>query len=183
MARIFYWTDTGNIYGVHPSELCDGVVTLDGASKNIVIPEGVTWLNVAETPDRIAWPGGGEQYSRVDSATLTLQARTDTQRPARGLAFARVIHHSLTGADAEARWNRGLTLRRKEPAIVGLFINDLRLAGNAARLGALAAIQSSWAAVTSARTIGLRGSDPEHLTQAEAERIEVAARAHGITLP
>ena len=63
MARIFYFTDTGTIYGVH----------LDG---NIEVPNGVAFIDVVEQPDKIKWlplpdgRSGTEHTSRIVGGSL-----------------------------------------------------------------------------------------------------------------
>lgn len=63
MARIFFHIATGEIYGVH-----DGVFAG-------TLPAGIDFIDVAETPDQIAWPvnafgRSGEHYARVQGGVL-----------------------------------------------------------------------------------------------------------------
>ncbi len=63
MARIFYYTATGNIYGVHPGAFSD------------TLPAGVGFIDVAEEPNLIVWPltaagNSGERFARVDAGAL-----------------------------------------------------------------------------------------------------------------
>lgn len=64
MAIIFYWKNSGLVYGVHPD--------LATAPK---LPDGVEHIEVAETPDKIAWPVplgqavGKEAWTVVDTTT------------------------------------------------------------------------------------------------------------------
>ena len=63
MARIFYRTATGDIYGVHA-----------GAFTG-TLPTGVDFIDVAEAPDQIAWPvnasgKSGEEFARVQGGVL-----------------------------------------------------------------------------------------------------------------
>lgn len=65
MTRVFYHTDTGGIYGVHP----------DG---NVDVPEGVSFIDVPEAADAVPWPAlpdgrpGSEHTSRVVDGALVL---------------------------------------------------------------------------------------------------------------
>lgn len=69
MARLFYFSDTGDIYGVHPGEPDPAEITL---------PEGVTWIDVPEAPNKIPWPSlpdgrrGSEHTSRVENGSLVV---------------------------------------------------------------------------------------------------------------
>ena len=70
MARIFFHTDTGNIYGVH-----DG--PFSGA-----LPVDIDFIDVPETPDQILWPvnadgDSGEQFARVQGGLLVARDRPD----------------------------------------------------------------------------------------------------------
>ena len=63
MARIFFHTDTGNIYGVH------------GGAFSDPLPGGVDFIDVAEAPDQVAWPinssgKSGEEFARVQGGAL-----------------------------------------------------------------------------------------------------------------
>ena len=59
MARIFYITATGRIYGVHPGAFTGS------------LPPGIDFIDVVETPDKIAWPDArGENYNKVQSGAL-----------------------------------------------------------------------------------------------------------------
>ncbi len=63
MARIFYRTATGDIYGVHSGPF--------GGE----LPAGIDFIDVAETPDQIAWPvnasgKSGEEFARVQGGVL-----------------------------------------------------------------------------------------------------------------
>ena len=61
MARIFYYTTTGDIYGVHPGDF-------DGS-----LPDDVDFIDVAGPPDRIVWPDTrGEHYCRVQGRVLVI---------------------------------------------------------------------------------------------------------------
>ena len=73
MARIFYYTATGHIYGVHPGP--------HEANPKIVLPSGVVWRDVLEAPDKILWPGGSEQTCKVDLVTRELVLRPDFPLP------------------------------------------------------------------------------------------------------
>src|SRR3990167_6357351 len=70
MARIFYWALTGIVYGVHPSS--------HESNPKIVLPDGVVWNDVPETPDRIPWPKrngttGREHWSRIVNGAIALR--------------------------------------------------------------------------------------------------------------
>ncbi len=70
MARIFYHTDTGNIFGVH-----------DGAFSG-TLPGGIDFIDVAESPDQIVWPvnaagDSGERFARVSGGVLVARERPD----------------------------------------------------------------------------------------------------------
>ncbi len=63
MARIFYRTETGSIYGVHPGAFSGS------------LPAGVSFIDVVEPPDQITWPltasgDSGERFARVDAGAL-----------------------------------------------------------------------------------------------------------------
>ena len=63
MARIFYHTPTGNIYGVHPGAFNDS------------LPADIAFIDVPEAPDQIPWPvnasgKSGEEFARVQSGVL-----------------------------------------------------------------------------------------------------------------
>ncbi len=59
MARIFYRTDTGSIYGVHPGAF------------NGALPTDLDFIDVPETPDQIAWPDArGEKFASVQGGVL-----------------------------------------------------------------------------------------------------------------
>ncbi len=65
MARIYYFSSGGKVYGVHPGPFGDNVV-----------PAGVDFIDVPEAPDQIAWPvtvlgRSGEKFTKVISNTLT----------------------------------------------------------------------------------------------------------------
>ena len=66
MATIFYWTNTGSIYGVHPD-------------NNIALPDGISFITVAQTPDKISWPVpnghsvGCEKWTKVNLTTQSLE--------------------------------------------------------------------------------------------------------------
>ena len=77
MARIFYWTETGRVYGVNPDERL---------RNGTVLPEGIAWLDVPEAPHRIPWPArdgrpGCEQWSRVVDGALVLRDDLPPVRP------------------------------------------------------------------------------------------------------
>lgn len=71
MARIFYFRDTGKIYGVHHSP--------HENNPKIQLPQNVIWIDVPETADKIRWPEiepgepGTEHSSRVNPATKALE--------------------------------------------------------------------------------------------------------------
>lgn len=72
MARIFYYSATGLIYGIHTGPHED--------NPKIKIPEGVEWLDVPEPPDQIAWPSpdggltpGDEHLSRINAGVIELR--------------------------------------------------------------------------------------------------------------
>lgn len=70
MARIFYHTDTGNIYGVHGDDFTGG------------LPAGVAFIDVAGPPDAIAWPtnsagDSSEGSARVSGGVLVVRDRPD----------------------------------------------------------------------------------------------------------
>lgn len=79
MARIFYFTGTGVIYGVHHSPHEDNL--------KIRLPKGVAWIDVPGPPDQIPWPSpdgtrpGREQWSRVNPVTKALELRKDIKIP------------------------------------------------------------------------------------------------------
>ena len=63
MARIFYHTATGDIYGVHSGSFAG------------TLPSGIDFIDVAEAPDQISWPvnssgKSGEEFARVQGGTL-----------------------------------------------------------------------------------------------------------------
>lgn len=60
MARIFYWSATGNIYGCHS----------DG---NVAVPAGIDHIDVVEASHQIVWPGGSERTARVVNGVLVLR--------------------------------------------------------------------------------------------------------------
>lgn len=69
MARIFYFPD-GAIYGVHPGPHED--------NPKIKLPDGVAWIDVPETADKIVWPPlangpGGERTTLVIDGALTVK--------------------------------------------------------------------------------------------------------------
>lgn len=69
MARIFYKTDTGEIWGVHP----------DG---NIAVPNTVSFIDVVGKPNEIQWPEiqgktGAERTSKVDLVSKVLIVREE----------------------------------------------------------------------------------------------------------
>lgn len=83
MARIFYFSDTGNVYGVH-----------SGAHESnplIRIPKGVEWVDVGGLPGRIPWPdlpngdAGSERSTRINltSKALELKDVADLPKPPR----------------------------------------------------------------------------------------------------
>ena len=75
MARIFYFNDSGDIYGVHPGAF----------SKTL--PDNVVFIDVPGSPDKIAWPSpdgvrpGSEQWTRVDLVTKELVLWADAVPP------------------------------------------------------------------------------------------------------
>lgn len=75
MARIFYFTDSGNVYGVHPG-------AFDGT-----LPDNVIFTDVLGPPDEINWPSpdgtlpGCEQWTRVNLVTKELEGRDDAIPP------------------------------------------------------------------------------------------------------
>lgn len=79
MARIFYFTATGDIYGVHHSPHED--------DPKIQLPKGVAWIDVPEPPHQIPWPSpdgkraGREQWSRVNPVTKALELRRGIKIP------------------------------------------------------------------------------------------------------
>ncbi len=85
MARIFY-KPSGEIYGVHP----------DG---NIEVPSDVAFIDVAETPDQIAWPilpdggDGSEQTSRVNLTTKLLELNPSNLPPTNDEIYDQVIQN------------------------------------------------------------------------------------------
>ena len=67
MARIFYYTGTGDIYGVHPGS--------HEGQPQIQLPQGVVWIDVPGPPDQIPWPNAaGQQGAKVDLQSLSLVA-------------------------------------------------------------------------------------------------------------
>ena len=68
MAIIFYHSETGEIYGVHPD-------------LNIAVPDGISHIEVPQTPDKIMWPippgksAGKEKWVSVNPATQALEVR------------------------------------------------------------------------------------------------------------
>lgn len=61
MARIFYHTATGDIYGVHSGAFTGS------------LPADVDFIDVAESPDLIAWPDSrGERYCKVQGGVLVI---------------------------------------------------------------------------------------------------------------
>lgn len=94
MARIFYFTKDGAVYGVHPEPHED--------NHKIRLPEGVTWIDVPEQPHEIAWPPGcSEQTSIVKNGNLhphpTKVSKTKKDRLTDLLSA-----HGLTVADLKA---------------------------------------------------------------------------------
>lgn len=85
MARIFY-RPSGEIYGVHS----------DG---NITVPVDIAFIDVAETPDQIAWPAlpdgsdGGERTSRVNLSTFVLELNPDNLPPTNDEIYDQVIQN------------------------------------------------------------------------------------------
>lgn len=68
MARIFYFTATGEIYGVHAGAFAG------------TLPAGIDFIDVAETPDQIVWPvnvfdRSGEHYALVLGGVLVPRDR------------------------------------------------------------------------------------------------------------
>lgn len=101
MARIFYWSVTGYVYGVHPDD-----------GPPVTLPVGVAELQVAGSPSEIVWPPfetylGREQWTRVVNNTLV--ARTDILRandPKELLKSVRAKLTTLGFTDAELRFMR-----------------------------------------------------------------------------
>lgn len=79
MARIFYFSASGDVYGVHPG--------LHEANPKIRLPAGVIWADVPETPDSIPWPipadheKGREEWSRMNSVSKSLELRRNIVIP------------------------------------------------------------------------------------------------------
>ncbi len=70
MARIFYRTATGNIYGVHPGSFAG------------TLPADIDFIDVAEQSDQIVWPinvagESGEQFAQVQGGILIARDRPD----------------------------------------------------------------------------------------------------------
>lgn len=83
MARIFYFTATGDIYGVHHSPHED--------DPRIRLPKGVAWIDVPEPSHQIPWPspdgtrsGEGAARRHLGAEGLdTARGRRDEQRGVR----------------------------------------------------------------------------------------------------
>ncbi len=70
MARIFFHTATGNIYGVH------------GGAFSGTLPDGVNFIDVAEAPSDILWPpnvagDSGERFAQVQNGVVVARERPD----------------------------------------------------------------------------------------------------------
>ncbi len=70
MARIFFHTATGNIYGVH------------GGAFSDPLPADIDFIDVPEAPPQIQWPvnaagDSGEQFARVQGGVLVARERPD----------------------------------------------------------------------------------------------------------
>lgn len=71
MATIYYFGDTGAIYGVHPS----------GQPVTGGVPAGVLSIEVPEPPDQIPWPSPGnglvgrEAWCQVNTVTRVVEAK------------------------------------------------------------------------------------------------------------
>lgn len=71
MATIFYHSDSGAIYGVHPS----------GQPVTGGVPVGVLSIEVPEPPDQIPWPSPGnglvgrEAWCQVNTVTRVVEAK------------------------------------------------------------------------------------------------------------
>jgi hypothetical protein len=97
MARIFYFTKDGSIYGVHP-EPHEG-------NPKIRLPAGVAWIDVPEQPHEIAWPqsdgqAGTEQMSLVINGRLRAKVRAPQDKRAQLEKMLRA--HDLTVADLKS---------------------------------------------------------------------------------
>lgn len=81
MARIFYFSDTGNVRSVMggPHE----------GNPDVTLPAGVAWIDVPEAAHEIAWPvlpdgaPGAEAFCKIDpvSETIVLKAEVDFPPP------------------------------------------------------------------------------------------------------
>lgn len=78
MATIFYHSDSGVIYGVHPS----------GQPVTGGVPAGVLSIEVPEAPDQIPWPSpdggttpGREHWCRVNLMTMGIELAPGWVKP------------------------------------------------------------------------------------------------------
>lgn len=178
MATIFYWATRGvpdarPIYGVHPS----------GQPVQGGVPAGVASLEVAGAPHDIAWPGGNEWRSVVNTTTTPPSLIADPAAaplPIDGVAFLRTIHLNLAGAGTAAKLARGMTLRKLSWAVRDFVHNTAHTPLSTNRQ---AAAKTIWGWVTTDSVIGLMGADlVNRLTQAEVDAIGADAASRGIAL-
>ncbi len=107
MARIFYYTATGEIHGVHPGPFSG------------VLPDGIDFIDVTESPDKIVWlDARGEKFARVQGGVL--------------VAFgAPLPEPTATGAqmidEAEERGKLNMLTNALTPAQMAIFVTRRRI--------------------------------------------------------
>jgi len=94
MARIFYFTATGEIYGVHPGPFPGS------------LPPGVDHIDVPQPPNAIPWPGSpsgtGERHARVQGGALVSFTRPGREPESDTRLAIRAIANEI-GPAAKAR--------------------------------------------------------------------------------
>ncbi len=122
MARIFYHTDTGNIYGVH------------GGAFSGSLPPGVDFIDVPEAPHEVNWPvnpsgRSGERFARVVGGVLVARVRADLIAIDQASIDALLLDSGVLRAMAKALFqvaNDVRVLKGQSPMTTTTFKNLLR---------------------------------------------------------